>query len=977
MTHNPSHSISHSTDHPIEPWKLTAYALNELEAADAIRVEQAIEAVPSLRIELEQIQRTLASVRIALTKSSSQVKLDAERTTTITDQIEQIVAPNSIVTVSTMKLAQRPFYRRKRFAALLATAAAIPLAANWGPSLFEKGSTVAYRMNSIGEPSPSPSKEVTAFTASTEIVRNQDPSSAPASLGNRLNPSGTLELAVSPPDASRNSEDRPTLVASSDAVNAESGLIGDVEISFVPEVGVVTLKGNQRDLERVKNGIDGIKDKLYVESSTAPISTKPEAEKQAGEKHVGEKQTADKHVGEKLADSYELMNSNASAITPRGSDVAVQSGDYPGVPSETSAAGLGGGGGYGGGGYEGGGYGEAGYGGSMGGGGGLAGGMGRGGMGGLPGSYATPSSDVTGRSADGYGATEKSGGMAGSYGSEKGNAGKAATEGSQTPYGVWGTRAATPQGPSPTTATMPQLSLAQTTAAFDKREDNRGFSTDLPEELRANIRRFRSIGQDNKGTDRFEKIFETPFVEAQKAPLSTFSIDVDTASYSKIRQTLMEGNRLPSPSMVRIEEMVNYFEYEYAGPQEGRPFASHLIVDRCPWNAEHQLVRVGLQAKKIDTQSRGKANIVFLLDVSGSMNEPNKLPLVKKSLAMMVNQLTENDRVAIVVYAGAAGCVLPSTCGIDKQRILSALDHLEAGGSTNGGQGIQLAYSIARDHFVPGGANRVVLCTDGDFNVGVTGDDALVAMMQENAKSNIFLTCLGFGAGNYNDTMMEKISNKGNGVYGMIDNELEGRRMMVEQLGGTLVTVAKDVKIQVDFNSAKVAGYRLIGYEDRRLANRDFSDDKKDAGEIGAGHRVTALYEVIPAGKWVGAKNASDGEVSKYAKKPEPKIEAPAAGENSSEVLTLRVRYKEPEGSESTLQEFVLKESDENNRPLVDRDMRWATAVAEFGLLLRRSEMAPNANWSDMLERATNSAGGDPYRLECLTMMRRAMGMMR
>ncbi|HUP80014.1 MAG TPA: VWA domain-containing protein, partial [Pirellula sp.] len=488
---------------------------------------------------------------------------------------------------------------------------------------------------------------------------------------------------------------------------------------------------------------------------------------------------------------------------------------------------------------------------------------------------------------------------------------------------------------------------------------------------------FRTPAIERSNTDRFERIVETPFLETQKAPLSTFSIDVDTASYSKIRQTLMEGNRLPSPSMVRIEEMVNYFEYEYAGPQDERPFAAHMIIDRCPWNSEHQLVRIGLQAKKLDSQKRVKANIVFLLDVSGSMAEPNKLPLVKKALSMLVNELTENDRVAIVVYAGAAGCVLPSTNGVDKQRILSSLDHLHAGGSTNGGQGIQLAYSIAKEYFIPGGANRVILCTDGDFNVGVTGDDALVAMMQENAKSNIFLTCLGFGAGNYNDTMMEKISNKGNGIYGMIDNELEARRMMVEQLGGTLVTVAKDVKIQVDFNPAKVAGYRLIGYEDRRLANKDFDNDKKDAGEIGAGHRVTALYEVIPIGKSFGVNPPTGSESSKYLPKPKAaaRTETPVAEEFSSEVLTLKVRYKEPEGSTSTKQEFVLNDTDLGDKQLNDQDMQWATSVAEFGLLLRRSQMAPHADWSDMLERAAGSTGGDAYRLECLTMMRKARGM--
>ena len=525
----------------------------------------------------------------------------------------------------------------------------------------------------------------------------------------------------------------------------------------------------------------------------------------------------------------------------------------------------------------------------------------------------------------------------------------------------------------------PILALSTTLATNDERSrDSKPLSLEkIPEELRANAPHlFRAPISERSGTDRFEKIVETPFLETQKAPLSTFSIDVDTASYSKIRQTLMEGNRLPSPSMVRIEEMVNYFEYGYAGPVNEQPFAAHMSIDRCPWNTEHQLVRVGLQAKKLESDKRVKANIVFLLDVSGSMNEPNKLPLVKKALSMMVNQLTENDRVAIVVYAGAAGCVLPSICGAEKQTILSSLDHLNAGGSTNGGQGIQLAYSIAKEHFIPGGANRVVLCTDGDFNVGVTGDDALVAMMQENAKSNIFLTCLGFGAGNYNDSMMKKISNRGNGIYGMIDNELEARRMMVEQLSGTLVTVAKDVKIQVDFNPAKVAGYRLIGYEDRRLANKDFANDQKDAGEIGAGHRVTALYEVIPTGKWAGIA-PSDSESSKYLQKPktDSKFETPAAGEFSAEVLTLKVRYKEPEGSVSTLQEFVLKDSERDDKPLVDRDMQWASSVAEFGLLLRHSEMAPQADWTEMLERASSSAGSDAYRLECLAMMRKAKSM--
>lgn len=490
--------------------------------------------------------------------------------------------------------------------------------------------------------------------------------------------------------------------------------------------------------------------------------------------------------------------------------------------------------------------------------------------------------------------------------------------------------------------------------------------------------------------DKYEAVPETNFVSSKVEPLSTFSIDVDTASYSKLRQYINQASRLPSPQHVRIEELINYFDYSYAGPVDDKPFASHLAIANCPWNSNHQLVRIALQAKKVEAERRPKANLVFLLDVSGSMDEPNKLPLVKKSLSMLVRQLGENDRIAIVVYAGAAGCVLPSTLGSNQAQILSALDDLNAGGSTNGGQGIELAYRIAREHFIPNGTNRVILCTDGDFNVGVTSNEALVELVTEQAKSKVFMTCLGFGIGNYNDSMMEQISNKGNGIYGMIDTESEARRVMVQQLSGTLVTVAKDVKIQVEFNPAKVASYRLIGYENRRLAHQDFNDDKKDAGEIGAGHRVTALYEVVPVG--VAANRGSVDELRYQKKSSEDNVggakdkesvkdenlkeqDKENKGNESNEWLAVKLRYKLPMEDTSSKLEFVLdptaKDTDD-----ADADFKWASAVAEFGLLLRRSQLAPDANWSQMIERARSAVHGDAIRDECVELMVKAKALM-
>ncbi|MFZ4079812.1 MAG: YfbK domain-containing protein [Pirellula sp.] len=497
---------------------------------------------------------------------------------------------------------------------------------------------------------------------------------------------------------------------------------------------------------------------------------------------------------------------------------------------------------------------------------------------------------------------------------------------------------------------------------------------EFPDELRSNVpsRRKRLQDQESMSGDRFESIPETPFSSVAKEPLSTFSIDVDTASYSKLRQYVLENNVVPPPSAIRIEEWLNYFDYQYPGPTGNDPFAAHMKMGDCPWNTKHKLVRVAIQAKKVANEERPNSNLVFLIDVSGSMADANKLPLVKRTLGLLTAQLREQDRVAIVVYAGASGCVLPSTSGVQKDQILASISELQSGGSTNGGQGIELAYKIAKENFIPGGVNRVILCTDGDFNVGVTGTEALVSMMQEKAKSNIFLTCLGYGIGNYNDSMMEQISDKGNGVYAMVDSETEARRVMTEQLSGTLMTVAKDVKIQVEFNPAKVHSYRLIGYENRRLAAADFNNDKKDAGEIGAGHRVTALYEIVPVGQEDGIPGAVDELRYSKTSPQEPKATVGDSG-SSKDWLLLKVRSKQPESSQSTKQEFVLGEvASQMAYEGEQNDFDWAVSVAEFGLLMRRSQMAPGMDWEKMLSRAMDSVASDPYRRECITIMQRA-----
>lgn len=464
--------------------------------------------------------------------------------------------------------------------------------------------------------------------------------------------------------------------------------------------------------------------------------------------------------------------------------------------------------------------------------------------------------------------------------------------------------------------------------------------------------------------EHYDRITGNVFKRTDEHPLSTFSIDVDTASYSNMRRFL-KGGQLPPKDSIRIEELINYFSYDYPAPDGEHPFAAHMEMHPCPWNQDHQLLKVGLQGKELAVENRPAANLVFLLDVSGSMNSANKLPLVKRAMRLLVKQLGEADRISIVVYAGASGLVLPATSCDQDEVILAALERLSAGGGTNGGAGIDLAYKVAQDNFVEGGINRVILCTDGDFNIGTVQTGDLTRLIEDKAKNGVFLTVLGFGMGNLKDSMMEELSNKGNGNYGYIDTFSEARKMLVDQLMGTLVTIAKDVKIQVDFNPAHVAGYRLIGYENRRLNKEDFNDDKKDAGEIGAGHTVTAFYEIIPAGIEVDGRPAVDE--SKYVQAPALLKDADA-----SEWLTLRLRYKQPDEDVSTKLEIPFAPYTVDATP--SQDYLFASAVAEFGLLLRDSEHAPGASFGAVLDRTVSSIGTDKhgYRREFLELVRNA-----
>ena len=474
-------------------------------------------------------------------------------------------------------------------------------------------------------------------------------------------------------------------------------------------------------------------------------------------------------------------------------------------------------------------------------------------------------------------------------------------------------------------------------------------------------------------TESFDEITDNAFLAARENPLSTFSIDVDTASYAIVRRFLNENQR-PPKGAVRIEELLNYFTYDYPQPQGDAPFSATMEVATCPWTPEHRLVRIGLKGREIAKDKRPASNLVFLIDVSGSMNMPIKLPLLKQSLGLLIDQLGAEDQVAIVVYAGNSGCVLEPTR--DKAEMSAALRKLEAGGSTNGASGIQLAYQLAERHFIKGGTNRVILATDGDWNVGVTNQSDLLEMIAKKAKSGVFLTVLGYGMDNLKDSMLVKLADKGNGNYAYIDTLIEAKKVLVDQLSGTLVTIAKDVKIQVEFNPAQVAAYRLIGYEKRLLAKEDFNDDKKDAGEIGAGHTVTALYEVVPAGKELPGIASVDA--LKYQPRPpvidEPRpTAAPREAPVGGELLTLKLRYKAPDGDTSKLLEFPLTDTG-GTWEKSSRDFRFAAAVASYGMLLRDSPHKGQATWNSTLELASEGKGEDAsgYRGEFMALIEKA-----
>jgi Ca-activated chloride channel family protein len=449
-------------------------------------------------------------------------------------------------------------------------------------------------------------------------------------------------------------------------------------------------------------------------------------------------------------------------------------------------------------------------------------------------------------------------------------------------------------------------------------------------------------------TEAYERIDENPFRPVSVAPLSTFSVDVDRASYANVRRFLNQGT-LPPKDAVRIEELVNYFPYGDPAPSyRDEPLRITTEIAAAPWNTRHDLVRIALRAREVDMRRAPAANLVFLVDVSGSMQGPNRLPLVKQSLALLVNELREEDRVAIVVYAGAAGLALPSTSGRDKQRILAALEGLEAGGSTAGGAGIRLAYDVVRKNFVRGGNNRVILCTDGDFNVGASSDGALVDLIEQRRTEGAFLTILGYGMGNYKDAKMEKLAGAGNGNYGYIDDLLEARKMLVKEMGGTLVTVAKDVKLQVEFNPARVRAYRLLGYEDRLLRDEDFANDAKDAGDVGAGHTVTALYEIVRTDVPLDVPLPETGAL-RY-QRPPASVSAPR-----DELLHVAMRYKEPDGDHSRLVTHPVAA----RRGAPSESMRFASAVAGFGMLLRDSKHAGSLTWRQVVELARGARGDD------------------
>lgn len=459
-------------------------------------------------------------------------------------------------------------------------------------------------------------------------------------------------------------------------------------------------------------------------------------------------------------------------------------------------------------------------------------------------------------------------------------------------------------------------------------------------------------------TEEYDRLYENSFLKAADNPLSTFSIDVDTASYANVRRFISNG-QMPYPDAVRIEELINYFIYDYPQPADEHPFAFFTEISDCPWNEKNHLLHIGIQGKKIPKEQLPPNNLVFLIDVSGSMNDSNKLPLLKSAFKLLVNELRQEDKVAIAVYAGAAGLVLPSTTGADKNRITEALEKLSAGGSTAGSAGIKLAYETAKKYYNPEGNNRVILATDGDFNVGPSSDSELIRLIEEKRDEGIFLTVLGFGMGNYKDSKMEKIADKGNGNYAYIDTIKEAEKVLINQMGGTLFTIAKDVKIQIEFNPALVDSYRLIGYENRKMAKEDFSDDTKDAGELGAGHTVTALYEIIPF------KINDSGMDLKYQ---ETKLKENAY--NSGEIATLKFRYKKPDKNISSLIEISVQDTDLLLSE-TSNNFRFSASVAEWGMLLNNSLFKGEASYDHVLKLAKDAQGDDPqgYRKDFITIV--------
>ncbi|WP_299436168.1 von Willebrand factor type A domain-containing protein [uncultured Aquimarina sp.] len=460
-----------------------------------------------------------------------------------------------------------------------------------------------------------------------------------------------------------------------------------------------------------------------------------------------------------------------------------------------------------------------------------------------------------------------------------------------------------------------------------------------------------------ENNESYEEIVENSFEKVKTSPLSTFSIDVDKASYSNVRRMINNGQQIPADA-VKVEEMINYFEYAYKQPKDDHPFAIHTEYGNTPWNTETQLVKIGLKGREIPQDAIPASNLVFLLDVSGSMNQANKLPLLKKAFKLLVNQLREKDKVSIVVYAGAAGMVLKPTSGAYKNEINQALDNLSAGGSTAGGAGIQLAYKIAQKNFIKNGNNRVILATDGDFNVGMSSDKDMKTLIEEKRKSGVFLTCLGFGMHNYKDSKLETLADKGNGNHAYIDTMQEAQRVLGKEFGGTLYTIAKDVKIQVEFNPAKVQAYRLIGYENRMLADEDFVDDTKDAGELGSGHTVTALYEVIPFG--VKSEYLMHIPELKYT-------DAEITKNYGDELLTVKFRYKKPQENKSIEMVHVLK-TKENK---VSKDFKFAASVAWFGMKIRKSKYISNEDIKDIIALAEENKATDNqgYRAEFIRLM--------